>query len=115
MVVDGGECGRARFILRGLFVGKSSVLASFLFEEGVSVWDILGEERCGVWQAVVGGGLLGLSISSNSDLSSSVSLSVVLHFFQFVLQVIFNVRAFSSLIFLCSSGPIVFNLVLSLL
>ena len=81
------------------------------------MWDILGEERCGVWQAAVGGGLAGLSISSNSnsDLSSSVSLSVVLHFFQFVLQVIFNVRAFSSLIFLCSSGPIVFNLVLSLL
>ena len=98
-------------------MGESSVLASFILEEGVSVWSIVGEERWGVGQAVGGEGLLGFCISSSSDLSlySSFSLSVVLHFFQFVLQVIFNVRAFSSLIFLCSSGPIVFNLVLSLL
>ena len=96
---------------------KSSVLASFLFEEGFSVWGILGEDRWGVWQTVVGGGLLGLSSSANSGLSglSSSVFSVVLHFFQFVLQVIFNVKAFSSLSFLCSSGPIVFNFVLSML
>ena len=37
-VVGDEECLRA----------KSSVLASFLFEEGVSVWGILGEDRWGV-------------------------------------------------------------------
>ena len=84
---------------------ESSVLASFLLEEGVSVWSIVGEERWGVGQAGGGEGLLGFGNSFTLSLYSSCSASVVLHFLQFVLQVIFSVRAFSSLSFFCSSGP----------
>ena len=87
-------------------MGESSVLASFVLEEGVSVGRSVGEERWGVGQAGRGEGLLGFGNSFTLSLYSSCSASVLLHFLQFVLQVIFSVRAFSSLSFFCSSGPV---------